>query len=639
MSGTVTVLVDGVPVADTGADFAAGALVVMMGISLDWGRQTAVDQPDADAVSLSIAQRGGHDLVSRLAVGRAVEIHASGVEFVDVGESTITDGGFESTAPGGMPANATVSQGAGTVSTVRAATGAHSLRVTPTPGQSAGLVVGPAAFSAQDPAAWDGIPRTDDTGAVWPVSVAVWAPLGAAVSVQPALFDSPSGTGTPAGVWQSVTGNGTTWQTVRVDYAATTPDKWIGVLIAVTAPAWQAVPGTWAAAPGAWADYAAAFVDDVTVYAPSGEIHRTALVFSGRITDLQAHYDVALGGGSLVADVTARGFTADLENIRIGDQPWTVEPLSDRVDRILSLAGGTVTAIVDETIADTLVTWRDVDSQPAAGLISELAASVAGVAWSAAHITRGPYYWVEDPDNRSALYVLVYDAGAGYVVIEPAPGAVDAITLDASNVQLSPLRWVQNVADIGTRVDVTWLEQTVNDAGQPAPTERHAVRVDPELESVFGVRGVSLQTQLQAAADADDVGARILARVQASGWRLENVEWDQSFESDIDAREMKTTLDLLDGAVRIGHPLRIENIPSWAPLPPGLVGFIEGGHYEYRHTVTDGVSTGAWSLRLSLSQGIGIGGSVPWSDMDTAWRWNQFSPTISWADLIGVVIG
>jgi hypothetical protein len=313
-----------------------------------------------------------------------------------------------------------------------------------------------------------------------------------------------------------------------------------------------------------------------------------------------------------------------------------VEPLADRVNRILTLAGGDVTAIIDPTIATIPVTYRDVDAQPAAGLVAELAASAAAVAWPAVHATHGPYYWLEDPDNRSALFVLYQDPDTGLVQVIPASTAADAIVLDAANVLLSPLRWVQSVADIGTRADVTWLEQTVDDQGKPAPTERHYLVVDAQLEAEYGTRGISLSTQLQAESDAADVAARLLARVGDSAWRLSGVEWDQGFEAVVDAGETKTTLDLLDGTVRIGHPLRIDNIPNWAPLPPGLVGYIEGGHYEYRHAVTDGANAGAWSLALTLSPGLGLGGSVPWVDLDNTWSWNEFDSDVSWSDLIGV---
>lgn len=636
MSVVVTVLVDGKVVADSSSAFDAGDLTVMMGLALDWGRDNVVDQPSADSASAQIAQRGGHQLLQQLRVGQTLEIQASGTQYPDPDVPGITDGGFETGAVGQTPANTRTTGGAAQITNRDAHTGVHSLQlVAADPTRTSTLLVAPDAFSSVDPSAWDAFPKTDAPGQDWLYSVALRAPAGAQLTVQPVLFSSPTGTYTVAGTPTDLIGSGD-WQEIGGTLHPATPDRWVGMLITArkTGPVWAEATGTWADAIGRWVDYQTVLVDDVSVTGPAEGVIRTVLVFTGRVTDLEARYDRALGGGSLVADLTARSFPADLQNNRIGDEPWPVEQLGDRVDKILQLAGGDVSAIVDPTISGILVTYRDVDSQPAAGLISELAASAAGVAWSAAHITTGPYYWLEDPDRRASLYSLqLID---GLVEIVDAGASDDAITLSASNVLLDPLRWVQQIADIGTRADITWLEQGVDDDGKPTTTERHQVVIDHDIEQQYGTRGISLSTQLQSSADAASVAQRMLARVEQVGWRLTGVQWDQRFEDTIDQLELKTTLNLLDGTVRIGHLAQIDNIPAWAPLPDRLTAYIEGGHYEYTHTIVDGRDSGSWSLELTLTQGTGIGVSVPWNALDPTWTWAMFDPAISWTDLIGV---
>ena len=128
------------------------------------------------------------------------------------------------------------------------------------------------------------------------------------------------------------------------------------------------------------------------------------LVFAGRITDLSATIDDP--DGTIRVAVTAVDQLADLENRYVGDEPWLAEPFATRVGRILAAADVTVAALIDESLRDLIVTWRDVDNQSAGALIAELAAGVDGVLWSATHSTTGPYLWIEDVAGRAQTQVL-----------------------------------------------------------------------------------------------------------------------------------------------------------------------------------------------------------------------------------------
>ena len=63
---------------------------------------------------------------------------------------------------------------------------------------------------------------------------------------------------------------------------------------------------------------------------------------------------------------------------------------------MLADPGVTPTATIDEGLRDLIVSWLDVDHQPAGWLIAELAAGVDGVLWSATHASTGPYLWIEN---------------------------------------------------------------------------------------------------------------------------------------------------------------------------------------------------------------------------------------------------
>lgn len=383
---------------------------------------------------------------------------------------------------------------------------------------------------------------------------------------------------------------------------------------------------SWAAALGSWLDYEHFSVDDLVVSAPSGGTVRTVSVFSGRITDLDAAFDQGLD--SPVVHVTAQDFTADLANVDIGDEPWTVESMKDRFLRIVALSGFDLTSIIDDSVAAIPVSYQDVDAQPAAGLLRDLAQSVDGVLWPAVHATTGAYLRVEDPGNRSALFTLEMGAD-GVVEIVPRGSAADVLDISACDVLRDPVRWQQSVADVSTRVAVEWLEQAVDGDGLPTTNSHTQTLIDPELEAAHGKRRISVSTILTTSADADSVATRILARTGASGWRVSGFQIvdDASIEV-VDGDTVRMMMQLLDGTSRIGLPIRLVDLPVWAPTAPTVGVYLEGGDYEF--------VGGTWSLSLTVSNAIAVGESLPWVGVPAAWAWADFDPAISWLDMVGV---
>jgi hypothetical protein len=429
-----------------------------------------------------------------------------------------------------------------------------------------------------------------------------------------------------------VWGDADRWTTVGDDVLATsaTADDWLGVSVAVDLATWQApygpppsTPYAWTGAPGTWADYGPSYADDVVLWAPAGGTVRSVLAFAGRITDLAAQ--IVDPDGTLGVTVTAVDQLADLENRYVGDVPWLAEPFATRVGRITAAAGVAVPATIDPRLAPLTVSWRDVDHQPPGGLLAELAAGVDAVLWSATHATTGPYLWYEDVGERASAEVLEMVDGIVTIVLSTErPGGRTRI--DGCQIAAEELTWIRDVSDVITRVDVTWKDQTVDQDGNQAPTDRHVRVVDPDLEADGNVRRMGLTTPLISEPDAVDVATRVLSRTNSPAGRIDGLTWDLGLFPPAAGVDMAAALDLLDGTIRIGRGLIVDRADLWPDGGPIGV-YLDGGTYEY---------DGAWTLGLIGTPIGGLGQSVPWVDLDPTWAWDEMDPAIDWVDLYGV---
>ena len=482
----------------------------------------------------------------------------------------------------------------------------------------------PAPFVAQgtSPGAWDGIPQTAP-GQTWHVGATIWAAGGATVTVRPVLFAGPwSHNARPAGDEVTLTGHAD-WATVSAPFVPDAAGAWVGLQLSAypTGAAWaDHDPGvTWASYPPwwQWRYSASVYVDDVTVLAPAGGTAHEVLVFSGRITNVAAAWDDALRGPAV--NVTAADFTADLANRDVGDEPFPVEAMAERFNRIIALSEYPVTADIDPTIAGVPVSWQDVDNQPTTGLLQALAQTVDGVMWPAVHQTTGAYLKVEDPSGRASLYRLEMVDGVVVVVQVGEGGTV----LSACDVLRDPVEFTQDVSDITTRAAVSWLEQVTDTEGKPGTAEHTVTVIDADLEAEYGTRRISLTTLLTTSADAVDVANRLMARLTDGGWRGSGLVVD---DDRID--QAAQTLTLLDGTSRIGLPVRVTDLPPWSPAGSVLPVYLEGGTYHY--------DDGRWVLDLNVSSARGQGQSVTWAELDPTWRWVDVDPALTWAGVYGV---
>lgn len=620
----VTLYVGGVRFADGSPGDLPADPTALSGLSIIWGRDTTVDQPPPSTCSFSVMDAaGGTSFLDALHTGQTVEVEASSTFYPETRQA-FRDPGFETD-----PLAVAVTYNASATATDRAAhSGGRSLRLDPADATRAARVVLPPAPVVPyltDPSAWDDVPTTSP-GQVWQVGAWVLAPLGAVGSLAPVLFSGPwaSAVSYPDTAAAEFVGTGV-WQFVTAPFdVGSAAGYWVGLDLTVypTGQAWGDLDRaqTWAATPPAieWDDLAGAWLDDLAVMTPSGGIVRTVLVFSGRITNMTVQYDDSTLSPRV--DVTAADFTADLDNVDIGDEPWLAEPMGNRFSRILALTDLDVAADIDDTLAPFIVSWRDVDRQPATGLLQSLATSVDGVMWSAVHAASGAYLHVEDPSLRSSLYRLELADGV-VVIVDAAQGGI----LSACDVLRDPITFVQDVNDVITRASVTWLEQTLDEDGNPAPTERTSTLIDSVAEETLGTRRISVQSELTTANDALDVASSLMVRLDVQAWRASGVTLDDALLAGGDTALL---LGLLDGTRRIGAAIRIVDLPDWSPSGAELPLYVEGGSYRF--------DDGRWLLDLYVSRGLGQGESVAWVSLDPTWQWQQFDPGVSWAELSGV---
>ena len=144
----------------------------------------------------------------------------------------------------------------------------------------------------------------------------------------------------PSGVTQPYF-DGSTPDTASTDYA------WTGTANASTSTATTTSTVT-------WDSLSVVRIDDLSVLAPSGGVAQAALVFSGRITDLDARYDMSVGG--TVVQVIAADNTAELAQRYVGDAPWTATTLANRFASIISASKQSISYTVASTVGSQQVT-------------------------------------------------------------------------------------------------------------------------------------------------------------------------------------------------------------------------------------------------------------------------------------------
>jgi hypothetical protein len=351
------------------------------------------------------------------------------------------------------------------------------------------------------------------------------------------------------------------------------------------------------------------------------------VVFGGRITDLTASFDDDAGAG--ICEVVAADLLSDLANRFVGSEPWAMEAMSARASRILTAVGVSTAGLTVATKPGAAqVSRMDVDRQPAAQLLLDLAVSTGCVLWAAYDPAKaGPYLLYEDPGARASLFALIENT----TTLKWAPGAsaTGGTPLSACNVLQDPTEWVRAVTDLVTRVAVRWLDQSTS----PDPTERTVEFVATADEKTYGARGVSTSTILTTSADATSLATGLQAAHKPSpAWRTSGMTWDLSATEATQA-DQDLAFALLGNVTRLGKAIALHDLPYWTPTAATLQVYIEGGVYRFE---ADDSGQVRWVLALVGAPATGLGGSLSYGKTDLSIRFADVDRAVRYIDMVGV---
>jgi hypothetical protein len=355
---------------------------------------------------------------------------------------------------------------------------------------------------------------------------------------------------------------------------------------------------------------------------------RRAVVFGGRVTDLEAEFDD--DGGAGACNVIAADQLSDLGNRFVGSEPWAMQWLRDRAKRILAAVGVSDAGLtVADRPATVQISRMDVDRQAAAPLLQDLAVSTGAILWAAYDPAKaGPYLYYEDPAKRASLYVLAQNLAT--LLWAPAPGSGAGTPLSSCQVLRDPVRWSRAVTDLITRATVRWRDQST----APGTTERTVQLIDTAAEAAYGARGISIGTDLTTSTDADSLAAGTLAAHQPSpSWRTTGLTWDLAQAEPADTAAQDLAFTLLGGVTRLGYAISLTDLPYWTPTTAAVQLYIEGGTYTYD---TDDGGTPRWVLELNGSPATGLGGSLSYGSTDLSIRYADVDRAVTYLSMIGV---
>lgn len=362
----------------------------------------------------------------------------------------------------------------------------------------------------------------------------------------------------------------------------------------------------------------------VKVWTASGS--RRALVFDGRVTDLEVTWAPLLGGALL--QVICADAAADLNNRYVGDEPWPVENVRARAQRVLDLAGVDYPLVIDPRPAAVLVSRVDVDRRGAYGLLQELANTSAAIVRTTVTADGATQLYLQDPALRPALWSLTQDPPTDLWVVGTNPGAGQA--LSANEVLQDPTRWLRDTTDLITRASIRWLDQ----ATMPDPTERTYTLVDDVAEVVWGARGLSVGTLLTTESDASALALGSLASHQPGDlWRSTALTWDLSATEAEGASAITLAMDLLDVRTRQGLPVGLVDLPDWTPTGAQTALYVEGGTYVYGRGADGAMS---WQLAMDTVPAAGLGLSLTYGTVDRSIRCMDVDRSVRYLDMIGV---
>lgn len=288
--------------------------------------------------------------------------------------------------------------------------------------------------------------------------------------------------------------------------------------------------------------------------------------------------DVAARPARGITTVTAAGPLSAAARVPIGDVPWPAELDGARATRILSELVEALPALAVGLIdpGTVRVIGRDVDRQPAAALLDELAAYTGGDCWE----TRdGALEWHD----------------AAHRINAPAE-----LTLSAAAV-LSDPEFTKDLEGLVTDLTVGY-GLPVYDAGDGSTTQA-SVRVLDSLAPVTTL-GAAVSTPIESEPDALAYAVDIVGRRSRARWRVPSLAVDVLRSLDADQRAQLV-------AIEPGALLALSGLPTTAPFVSSQL-WIEGWTETYARY--------AWRFALSVSS-RGLTGPAPrWADVPLTWQ-------------------
>lgn len=352
--------------------------------------------------------------------------------------------------------------------------------------------------------------------------------------------------------------------------------------------------------------------DTITLDGPTGRL------FAGRIVERSLSH----GDGYGLFTVTCAGPLAALGIRKIGDIPWPQETGVQRAHRILTAA-----AVPYEVqgATDLQVLARDVDAQPAAGLLDDLAADTAAAVFdtpTGAVVYQAlsgrsrpvvPFMW-DDFDEALTWDdcdpALTWDGDPPSIGQWPSPTSTFPVVLPCDAVVWEP-EWRSSESTVINHVRIGY------GPGDPQATveAQDAASIDQH-----GPRYLYLGTQLAGSADATSRMTGILTTQAEGRWQIGDVI---------------IALDLLDPATHTavlrlvcGDHVTLQGLPQPAPATD-WTGIVEG--WTYTQWADRGVLHEQMTLTLSdplLSLAV-----MTWADYPSLYEWQDHPAVITWDDL------
>lgn len=311
------------------------------------------------------------------------------------------------------------------------------------------------------------------------------------------------------------------------------------------------------------------------------------------VTDAQLEYAVI--GGEAVPSIrwTATGIKSRMGQLVIGDDPWPTDYAYGRAMRIGDAAvaaqsttlGSSAFEVYPFEGDDTIVIPRDVDAQPAAQLLDDLANETGALC------TEQPYGMVEwerldGRRNRAVKFEL--------------PAAV----------VLSSATWAKQ------------LDGLVNDMSVEYGPEgfRESVRVtDDESIRLHGRYSTGISSQLWYEKDAHRLAALTVGRKSQPRWTISRL--------DIDCLQIPPALLGELVTLRFGDLITTTGLPATAPTVDRPHMFVEGVEHELtRHD---------WRLTVYLSDAGQTGAPIRYVDVPPSYSWATTPADMTWLQAAG----